>query len=157
MIDTREYHIIPIPTGADKPLQAAINNLNTVLMFIQEAQAKHRGLDGNTPTFSANIDMQGNRITNIGQAAEETEVARLDQASFSATNVLGTLNEIKVTQNAGGTVTIGGYGYNGTFTCITQIQAGGGGAIGIQYKDRTITLSNGIVSSIGTESGWNDL
>jgi hypothetical protein len=42
-------------------------------------------------------------------------------------------------------------------TIVTGIQAGGGGAIGFQYKTRTLSIDNGIVKTIGAESGWSDI
>lgn len=48
-------------------------------------------------------------------------------------------------------------GVSGSFTTISAIQAGGGGALGIQYKTQTITTTDGIVSAIGAESGWIDI
>lgn len=43
------------------------------------------------------------------------------------------------------------------FTVLTALQAGGGGAIGIQYKTRALTLSGGRITAVGAESGWNDV
>ena len=43
------------------------------------------------------------------------------------------------------------------FTVLTAIQAGGGGGLGIQYKTRALTLSGGVITTVGTESGWNDI
>lgn len=48
-------------------------------------------------------------------------------------------------------------GASGTFTTLTQIQAGGAGALGIQYKNRTITVTSGLTTDLGTESGWVDI
>jgi hypothetical protein len=48
-------------------------------------------------------------------------------------------------------------GDTGSFTTVSAIQAGGSGTIGFQYKTRTVTVSSGIITSIGTESSWNDV
>ncbi len=48
-------------------------------------------------------------------------------------------------------------GATGTVTVITQIQQGGVGPIGIQYKKRDLTIANGLISTIGTESVWVDV
>ena len=48
-------------------------------------------------------------------------------------------------------------GASGVITVVTAIQAGGAGGVGFQYKDRTITVVNGLVTAIGAESGWNDV
>lgn len=44
-----------------------------------------------------------------------------------------------------------------TVTVVSAIQAGGAGALGFQYKTRALTISNGVTTTIGTESAWNDL
>ena len=43
------------------------------------------------------------------------------------------------------------------FTVITAIQAGGAGGVGFQYKTRALTLTSGIIETVGAESGWNDV
>ena len=48
-------------------------------------------------------------------------------------------------------------GTTGSFTHISSIQAGGGGALGIQYKTQQITMTDGIVTAIGAESAWIDI
>lgn len=44
-----------------------------------------------------------------------------------------------------------------TFTVMTAIQAGGAGPLGIQYKNKPITVTKGIVTTLAAESGWNDI
>jgi len=44
-----------------------------------------------------------------------------------------------------------------TQTFVTQIQVGGGGAIGFQYKTTTIEIRDGWIDSLGTESAWVDV
>jgi hypothetical protein len=51
----------------------------------------------------------------------------------------------------------GGSGASGTFTVITAIQVGGAGAIGFQYRTRSLTFVTGLITTIGAESGWNDV
>ena len=48
-------------------------------------------------------------------------------------------------------------GASGAVTVLTALQAGGGGPKGLQYKNRVLTIADGIVSTIGAESGWNDI
>lgn len=48
-------------------------------------------------------------------------------------------------------------GGSGAVTVITQIQAGGIGAIGFQYKNRVLTVANGLITVIAAESGWTDI
>ena len=48
-------------------------------------------------------------------------------------------------------------GVDGSVTVLTAIQAGGGGALGIQYKNQVLTFSGGIITTVGAESGWNDI
>ena len=48
-------------------------------------------------------------------------------------------------------------GDSGNVTMISSIQAGGGGALGIQYKTRTITITDGVITDVGTESIWIDI
>jgi hypothetical protein len=48
-------------------------------------------------------------------------------------------------------------GDSGTVTVLTQIQAGGAGPKGFQYKNRDLTVATGLITSIGVESGWNDV
>lgn len=50
---------------------------------------------------------------------------------------------------AGGVTTV--------ITVVTQIQAGGLGAVGFQYKNRTVTFSAGVATAVGAESGWIDV
>ena len=69
----------------------------------------------------------------------------------------GTTNEITVTDDGDGTVTLSGAGDDTDFTVVTAIQAGGAGGIGFQYKTRALTLNGGIISTVGAESGWNDI
>lgn len=42
-------------------------------------------------------------------------------------------------------------------TVVTAIQAGGGGAVGFQYKTRFLTINGGIVAVVGNESAWVDV
>lgn len=46
---------------------------------------------------------------------------------------------------------------NNELTIITQIQAGGGGAVGVQYKSRTVEVRDGWIDNLGTESDWVDV
>ena len=48
-------------------------------------------------------------------------------------------------------------GDSGNITVLTALQAGGGGAIGIQYKTRLLTITDGFIDTIGAESGWNSI
>ncbi len=68
------------------------------------------------------------------------------------------LNGATLTLGASGlSVTTPVTGGSGTVTVITQIQAGGVGAVGFQYKNRDLTVANGLISTIGAESGWTDV
>jgi hypothetical protein len=69
----------------------------------------------------------------------------------------GTPGEVEVDDDGDGTVTVRGDGDDTDFTVITAIQAGGAGAIGFQYKTRALTLNGGIITTVGAESGWNDV
>lgn len=51
----------------------------------------------------------------------------------------------------------GGGGITGAATVLTQIQVGGAGPHGVQYKNRVLTFTNGILTTLGAESGWNDI
>lgn len=46
-------------------------------------------------------------------------------------------------------------GITGSFTCITALRCGGFGEV--EYKQRTITLTAGVVTTIGAESAWTSL
>lgn len=48
-------------------------------------------------------------------------------------------------------------GATGNYTVLSSIRAGGGGALGIQYRTRQFSFSNGLCSSVGAESAWNDI
>lgn len=48
-------------------------------------------------------------------------------------------------------------GVSTTWTCLTQIQGGGAGLLGIQYKNRSITVLNGIITVVDAESAWVDI
>lgn len=48
-------------------------------------------------------------------------------------------------------------GITGAFNIITDIQAGGAGGVGFQYKERTLTFTSGELTTLGAESGWNDV
>lgn len=69
----------------------------------------------------------------------------------------GTANEIVVSDDGDGTVTISGDGSDTDFTVITSIQAGGAGGVGFQYKTRALTLNGGVITTVGAESSWNDV
>lgn len=45
-------------------------------------------------------------------------------------------------------------GSTGAFTFITQIQPDGAAPSGIDIKTQTITVTKGLITNIGTESGW---
>ncbi|HDP16365.1 MAG TPA: hypothetical protein ENN16_00755 [Candidatus Omnitrophica bacterium] len=42
-------------------------------------------------------------------------------------------------------------GYTGTYTVVTDVQMAG---LAVQKKIRTITVSGGIITDVGAESGW---
>jgi hypothetical protein len=48
-------------------------------------------------------------------------------------------------------------GASGSFVEVAAIQAGGTGPVGFQYRTRTITVSSGIITSIGSLSSWVDV
>ena len=50
----------------------------------------------------------------------------------------------------------GGGVSGGPFTILTAIQVGGIGAHGVQYRTRALTFTNGILTTLGAESAWND-
>lgn len=81
------------------------------------------------------------------------QVESKDASSF----ISGTANEISVGDDGDGTVTISGAGDDTDFDVISSLQAGGGGAIGVQYKTRTLTMNGGIITTVGVESDWNNL
>ena len=57
-----------------------------------------------------------------------------------------------------GPIDAGSHGGSDTdFTVVTAIQAGGAGGVGFQYKTRALTLTGGIIETVGAESGWNDV
>lgn len=68
---------------------------------------------------------------------------------------------ITITDDGDGTITIScsyaGGGSDTDFTVVTAIQAGGAGAVGFQYKTRDLTLDDGRITTVGAESGWNDV
>ena len=81
------------------------------------------------------------------------QIESKDAASF----IDGTANEITVTDDGDGTVTIEGAGDDTDFDVVSSIQAGGAGGVGFQYKTRTLTMNGGIITTVGAESGWNDV
>jgi hypothetical protein len=52
---------------------------------------------------------------------------------------------------------IDGLSGDNTQTIITAIQAGGVGGVGFQYKSRTLSIKDGWITDLGTESGWTDV
>lgn len=83
--------------------------------------------------FAAAINTDDQPIE-IGQAAVGTQAARYDQIP--------------------GAVFLG---VGGAVTVVTALQAGGVGPVGFQYKNRVLTFTSGILTTIGAESGWNDV
>jgi len=79
------------------------------------------------------------------------------ESKDAASYISGTTNEITVTDDGDGTVTIEGGGDNTDFTVVSSIQAGGAGGVGFQYKTRSLTLNGGIITTVGAESDWNDV
>jgi len=71
--------------------------------------------------------------------------------------VAGTANEITVTDDGDGTLTLSGAGSDTDFSVVVAIQAGGAGGVGFQYKTRALTLTGGVITTVGAESGWNDV
>jgi hypothetical protein len=53
--------------------------------------------------------------------------------------------------------TVAGEDVTTSFAVVTGIQAGGAGGIGFQYKTRTITLDEGVITDVSAESGWSDI
>lgn len=86
-------------------------------------------------------------------------VGSLDSVDDLTDFIAGTADEVSVSDDGDGTVTIGGAGENTNtvFSIVVAIQAGGAGGIGFQYKTRDVVLSNGIVKSVSAESAWNDV
>jgi len=64
------------------------------------------------------------------------------------------LNDARINNNLS---MAGSAGQDSTITIITALQAGGGGGIGLQYKNRSLTFTKGVLTTVGAESGWNDL
>lgn len=90
------------------------------------------------------------------------DVFQYDDGDF--TEAIETTEPISIGSGAGASNAVrrdempGGFaGVSGNVTMVTQIQAGGAGAIGFQYKDRTLTFTDGVLTVIGAESGWNDI
>ncbi len=78
--------------------------------------------------------------------------------SVSASGVGVKLNGSTLTLGALGlSITTPVTGGSGTVTVITQIQAGGAGPKGFQYKNRDLTVATGLITTIGAESGWTDV
>lgn len=102
-------------------------------------------------------DLDG-MITPGGLSANRLVDTDADSKMRSVTNlttyISGTANRIKVTNDGDGSVTIDSDGTTTSITLITSIQAGGDGTIGFQYKTTTLTISKGIVTTVGTESDW---
>ena len=84
-------------------------------------------------------------------------ISRLLDIFKLSSHILGTTNEIDVSDNGDGTIAISGGGSDTDFTVISSLQAGGAGGIGLQYKTRDLTLNGGIITTVGAESDWNDL
>ncbi len=68
------------------------------------------------------------------------------EVKLNGTSLTKTVNGLSVTTPVSGSDT--------DFTVITSLEAGGGGAIGIQYKTRALTLGNGLITAVGDESAW---
>lgn len=99
------------------------------------------------------IKLDGATASRLLATDGSKKTASADLASWIA----GTSNEVTVTDDGDGSVTIEGAGDDTDFTVLSAIQAGGGGALGIQYKTRALTLNGGIITTVGAESGWNDI
>ena len=101
-------------------------------------------------------DIAGGGLTN-NRIVETDAAGDLNSVANLASYIAGTANEITVTDDGDGTVTLSGAGSGTGFTVIVAIQAGGAGAIGFQYKTRALTLNGGVITTVGAESGWNDI
>lgn len=99
---------------------------------------------------SSGLTKSGNNL-----AVEPTSTGGLQ---VGATGVGVKLNGSTLTLGALGlSVTTPVTGGTASVTVITQIQAGGIGAIGFQYKNRVLTVANGLITVVAAESGWTDV
>ena len=91
------------------------------------------------PSITANRLVRSNASQQLNEA---------DLSDF----VAGTANEISVTDDGDGSITLGGAGVDGSYTVLSGIRAGGAGALGIEYREITIFFSGGIAygSSLGS-------
>lgn len=130
-----------------------IGGLNDVVIYDDAVYSSAVESDG--PIVGSSVSWSGtpNRITDTDGSGV------MDVVDDLTDYFVGQSNEIEVVDDGDGTVTIRGAGENTTtsFAVVTGIQAGGAGAIGFQYRTRTITLSRGIITTVSAESSWNDI
>ena len=104
---------------------------------------------GDVPDISAG-GLDNSRLVDTNAAGELDSVTNL-------TDYITAAAQLKATSIAGGKVEIDGNGDTSAPTLLSSIQAGGAGALGIQYKTIALTVTKGIVMTVGAESAWNDI
>jgi len=102
-------------------------------------------------------DLAGGGPLDNSKLVDTDGAGDLDSVDDLTDYIDGTVNEIAVNDDGDGTVTIEGAGSDTDFTVVVAIQAGGAGGVGFQYKTRALTLNGGIITTVGAESGWNDI
>lgn len=141
---------------------ALIDVTNIVDNFAELSSTRLLASDGSGNLQEVDLDdwvTAGSRITITDDGDGTITIEASDQVASIDINdyITGTANEITVTDGGDSTCTLSGAGDDTDFTVITEIQAGGAGGVGFQYKTRTLTLNGGIITTVGAESGWNDV
>jgi hypothetical protein len=117
----------------------------------------HDIVDHDTSATGAELDTLTDGSTTSLHKHTESDITDLDHDDTDAVHDDDfSTNGVMLRTGAGAYDTEAGVA-SSTVTVITAIQAGGAGGIGFQYKDRTITITNGVVTAVGAESGWNDV
>lgn len=127
------------PPPGDAPLMIGNRVSTEWLLWFQDLHSTFAGLDS------------GSLLVETDSNSDLTDVDDLTDW------IAGTANEITVTDDGDGTITLSGAGSDTNITVVTAIQAGGVGAVGFQYKTRALTLNGGVITTVGAESGWNDV
>ena len=83
----------PLPENpSTKDINSRIEDLNRILSDINILESELRGEDGFTTSFSSNIDLNGNRITNLVHSESGTDAVNRDEVRNLIKKQIGTDN-----------------------------------------------------------------
>jgi hypothetical protein len=143
----------------------------TLYLFDTDAAAENvpYSVDGTGGTWIAvggkyrNGDVYVEGSVNIGGSLEahthtESNITDLDHTDTVAVHDDDfSSNGVMIRTGSGVYTNVLGEDTNTSFNVVVDIQAGGAGGIGFQFKTRAITIDDGVITDVGNESGWSDI